>query len=102
MADVATYRRNRVCNCPRCRCCGYMGPAVLITLGVLFLIDQMSRFGFNETWPILLIVIGVVKVLQWSSPASGHVDPAYMTTPPPTVLPPQQPPSGTDSQVPHV
>jgi hypothetical protein len=101
MAESDTYHKNRACNCARCRCSGYMGPAVLITLGVLFLIDQISRFSFHETWPILLIVIGVVKVLQWNSPAGGHVEPGYVA-PPPTSPPMTPPPSGTDSQVPHV
>ncbi|MBV9087153.1 MAG: hypothetical protein JOY79_06690 [Acidobacteriaceae bacterium] len=78
-----------------------MGPAVLVTLGVLFLIGELSPFRFHNTWPVLLIVIGVVKVLQWSSPPSGHIDPDYPAPPGPTVLPPQ-PPSTTDPQVPRV
>jgi hypothetical protein len=101
MADIDTYHKNRSCSCARCRCSGYMGPAVLITLGVLFLIDQVSPVGFHQTWPILLIVIGVVKVMQWNSPSSGHVEPGYIGPPPPvSTVPP--PPAGTDSQVPHV
>ena len=93
MADIDTYHKNRACGCARCRCSGYMGPAVLVTLGVLFLISEISRFTFHQTWPILLIVIGMVKVLQWNSPASGHVEPTYVGPPPPP---------GSDSQVPHV
>jgi hypothetical protein len=34
-----------------------VGPAVLVTLGVLFLLDNVSGYGFERTWPILLIVI---------------------------------------------
>jgi hypothetical protein len=52
-----------------------MGPAVLITLGVLFLIGQYSRYSFGELWPILLIVIGAVKVAEALAPTEGHVGP---------------------------
>lgn len=39
------------------------GPVVLITVGVLFTIDRFSTFGFGQTWPILLIVIGLLKLI---------------------------------------
>ena len=41
-----------------------MGPAILITLGVLFLLDQWhgGGFGFGRTWPVILLVIGLVKL----------------------------------------
>lgn len=60
------------CQCPRCRCRGLMGPAVLITLGVLFLAAQYGRYSFGELWPILLIVIGAVKVGEALSSTEGH------------------------------
>ncbi len=53
---------------------GLMGPAVLVTLGVLFMIDQFDVRSFHSTWPLLLIVIGVVKVLQSSGPTAGHIE----------------------------
>ena len=44
---------------------GLMGPVVLITLGVLFLAGQLNwEYSFWELWPVLLIVIGAVKVIQ--------------------------------------
>ena len=53
------------CTCARCRLHGLMGPAILITIGVLFLIQQFSnRFSFGELWPVILIVIGAVKLLE--------------------------------------
>jgi hypothetical protein len=39
------------------------GPIILITVGVLFLIDRFTQFGFHQTWPVLLIVIGLLKLL---------------------------------------
>ena len=56
-----------------------MGPAVLITLGSLFLLERMRGPGFGHTWPILLLVIGLIKLL------GSH-------TPPP--MPPMPPGSG--------
>jgi LiaI-LiaF-like transmembrane region len=44
---------------------GLMGPIVLIALGVMFLAGQFwPAWGVSRTWPTLLIVIGVVKLLE--------------------------------------
>jgi hypothetical protein len=51
-----------------------MGPAVLITLGVLFMLSEFGVVRFHNTWPILLIVIGLVKVLGGNLDTSGHLD----------------------------
>jgi hypothetical protein len=52
-----------------------MGPAILITLGVLFLIGQSSsRYSFWDLWPILLIVIGAIKLLEATASTNGHID----------------------------
>jgi hypothetical protein len=61
------------CGCPNCRIRGLMGPFVLITVGVLFLIGQYSRYSFGDLWPVLLIVIGVVLVLQSLASKEGHI-----------------------------
>ena len=60
------------CTCGRCRLRGLMGPVVLITLGVLFLISQYSRVSFGQLWPVLLIAIGVVKMLEATASTEGH------------------------------
>ena len=52
-----------------------MGPAMLVTLGVLFLLDSVSRVDFGRTWPAILLVIGVVKLMQSNASSSGHVGP---------------------------
>lgn len=50
---------------PPSRTAGLMGPVVLITLGVLFLGGQLNwGYTFLDLWPVLLIVIGVVKIIQ--------------------------------------
>ncbi len=78
------YRPNRSCGCARCRCSGYIGPAVLITLGVLFLIGEfLPRYDFSTTWPILLIVCGILVLLRRTAPATGHVDVSRIDSGPP-------------------
>jgi len=90
------YRYNCYCTCARCRCHGYMGPAVLITLGVLFLFDQMGHahwMDFSYTWPMLLIVIGLIKLLEHGASSEGHIPREYSANLPPN---PGQPiPPGT-------
>jgi hypothetical protein len=88
------------CQCEHCRTRKLMGPAMLITLGVLFLLDSVSRVGFGRTWPAILLVIGVVKLMQSNASSSGHVGPLPPGTPPyvppaapPSVPPPQAPPN---------
>jgi hypothetical protein len=83
------------CQCEHCRTRKLMGPAMLITLGVLFLLDSVSRVGFGRTWPAILLVIGVVKLMQGNASSSGHVGPLPPGTPPyvPPTVPPNVPPS---------
>jgi hypothetical protein len=40
------------------------GPLVLILLGGLFAFDHAGVIGFDRTWPILIIVIGVFKLVE--------------------------------------
>jgi hypothetical protein len=42
-----------------------MGPVILITIGVIFLIGEMGwGLRFRDLWPVILIVIGAVKVYE--------------------------------------
>lgn len=91
------YRYNQYCPCGRCRAHGYMGPAVLITIGVLFLLDQMGHMhwmDFGFTWPALLIVIGLIKLLEHSASIAGHIPREYGVNLPANAaqpMPPVQP-----------
>ena len=40
------------------------GPIVLITLGSLFALDQLGSLSFSRTWPVLIIVVGVMKLVE--------------------------------------
>ena len=53
------------------------GPVVLITIGIIFAIDHFGSLPFERTWPVLVIVIGAWKLLEFvvGRPA-GPVPPA--------------------------
>lgn len=62
------------------------GPLVLITLGVLFAMHQAGVISFSRTWPLIIIVVGLVKLLErLVAPPANY---------PPGGYPPQMPPSG--------
>jgi hypothetical protein len=83
------------CACRRCTIRSLMGPAVIITVGVLFLLDQMrgGNFSFGSTYPVILIVIGVISLAAAAAPADGHVSgpvpPAVPGAPGSVPTPPQ-------------
>jgi hypothetical protein len=52
---------------PGCRTRRLMGPAMITTIGILFLLSELRVAYFNRTWPIILLVIGAVKLLQSSA-----------------------------------
>jgi hypothetical protein len=86
------------CACPRCTIRSLMGPAIIITVGVLFLLDQMrgGNFSFGNTFPVILIVIGIVSLASALAPMDSHVSDTYPPVPPPpmpdaTQNPPQNP-----------
>jgi hypothetical protein len=62
------------CRCRRCTIRGLMGPAALITVGILFLLDQThSGFAFRQTWPVILLVLGVISLASAMAPMDGHI-----------------------------
>jgi len=79
------------CSCDRCRMRYIMWPAVMVTVGVLFLMDNLHGPGFQRTWPLILLVIGAVKLLQSNASDAGHIGG-------PPVLPPSPPPTGAVSK----
>jgi LiaI-LiaF-like transmembrane region len=40
------------------------GPVTLITVGVLFALNNFTSYRFNQTWPVILIVFGLLSLLS--------------------------------------
>jgi len=59
-----------------------MGPAIIITIGVLFLLQEVrgGAFDFSNTYPFILIVIGAILLASSVAPMTGHID--FGTAPP--------------------
>jgi hypothetical protein len=72
----------------------FMGPAIVITVGVLFLFDQIrgGYLSFGHTFPVILIVIGVISLACALASAEGHISGPLPPAPPGTTPPtPQNP-----------
>ena len=40
------------------------GPICLITIGGLFALNNFTRYRFDQTWPVILIVFGLLSLLR--------------------------------------
>ena len=71
------------CRCARCTIRAMMGPAVVITIGVLFLLQEVRGgfFDFGNTYPVILVVIGAILLASSVSSMEGHVS-AEVAPPP--------------------
>ncbi len=43
------------------------GPVTLITVGVLFALNNFTEYRFDQTWPVILIVFGLMSLLGRST-----------------------------------
>jgi hypothetical protein len=85
------------CRCARCTIRGLLGPAVVITIGVLFLLQETrgGYFGFDNTYPVILVVIGAILLASSLAPSEGHISETVPPTAPPTAGPPPGPPQNS-------
>ena len=76
------------CTCRRCTIRGLMGPAIITTIGILFLLSEFHGAGlwFGRTFPVIFIVIGAILLASSVAPMDGHIDPRA-PQPPPTAPP---------------
>ncbi len=85
------------CRCPRCTIRALVGPAVIVTVGVLFLLQQMrgGYFDFGNTYPVILVVIGAILLASSLAPMDGHINTNAPQVPP---APPATPPVARNSR----
>jgi hypothetical protein len=86
-----TGQRYSGCQCGRCRTRRLMGPAMVLTIGVLFLLENLDVMSFGRTWPVILLVVGAIKLLQGSASSEGHVPSLARDTYPGGPIPPVPP-----------
>jgi hypothetical protein len=89
-------RSRRICQCGRCSTRWLMGPAMVLTTGILLLLETLDirNAGIEHTWPAWILVVGIVKLLQSSASSAGHVGP--LPPAPPSAAPPSPPPSSSN------
>ena len=88
------------CACQSCTIRGFVGPAVVITVGVLLLLNEVAggHFYLGNTWPVILIVIGLLHLGSATASREGHVTAQANAAAPPA---PPTPPVPGSSQTPY-
>jgi LiaI-LiaF-like transmembrane region len=81
------------CHCQGCTMRSMTGPAIVITIGVLFLLHQAhgGNLDFGNTWPVILVVVGFLYLVSSLASREGHIDTAPTPVPPTTTAPPPSP-----------
>ncbi len=79
------------------------GPVMLITVGTLFALQNFTPFSFDRTWPVLVIVAGILNLGGKSAPVRTKIryqaqwGPPRPPVPPPTPAPPRPPSSSGEA-----
>jgi hypothetical protein len=78
------------------------GPVIMITIGVLFAADRFTDYHFHQTWPVLLIVIGVMQLLAGRRRRPDYYPPPSAGSGAAPYTPPAAPPApGTTHEEPR-
>ena len=76
------------------------GPVMMITIGVLFLLNMFTPFAFDRTWPLILIVLGVMALAETRTRQARlgtSMDPSV--APPPAYPPGAYPPRDNENSI---
>jgi hypothetical protein len=88
-----------MCTCERCRSRALMGPAMLVTVGIIILIDNFRHVGFFGYLGGILLVIGGVKLFQGGASSEGHRELPNPNQP--STVPPSAPSTPVSSAPPN-
>lgn len=77
------------------------GPITLITIGVLFAFNNFTPYRFEQTWPVILIVFGLMSLLGRSVERVQGPAPRQPFPPTGFQAPPPYQPQGSYSQSPY-
>jgi len=72
-------RRGAYCRSGRRRT--MVGPVVLVTIGLLSLLESYGGPRWHRTWPLLLLAIGITKLLESRTPPAPPAMPPGMGSP---------------------
>lgn len=92
---LAGTTASRCCYCDRCRLRRASFPVMLFAVGVLWLLDDVSGFGFHRTWPVLFLLFGILLLLRNGASTTGHREESTLVGAPPAGNAPAPPPSAT-------
>jgi hypothetical protein len=73
------------------------GPVYILTAGVLGLLAEFTRYGWGRTWPVWIIVTGVLMFAQHNARRSAIESGEIPGVPP--VYPPQYPPTPPGTEI---
>src|SRR5262249_37385128 len=65
-------------------------PVTLITVGILFALNNFTQYSFDKTWPVLLIVFGLLSLLKRGMEPAPPPPPPVQPYPPPVYAYPAQ------------
>jgi len=71
------------------------GSVWIILIGILFLLDSFDILSWGHSWPVIIIVAGLMLVFQRISYGSAMATPYPYPYPPPPAPPPPPPDPGT-------
>lgn len=83
------------------------GPVMVITVGVLFALGNFTPYGFEQTWPVLIIVAGVLSLfgrgnrVLTQGPPNPPPYTSYQAPAPPVYNAPPPPAPGGYRQTPY-
>jgi len=70
------------------------GPALLVTLGVILLVGDLHGPSWEHTWPVILLVLGILKLMERGYLGGPPAPPAASAS-----TPSSQPPAEVNSEV---